>query len=159
VADGRVLMMAPHMLPPEIEDLLRLRFDMPVRLVMATPGYLNEVINKYYSREAAKAELASGPPKIATTPAAAKPADGQTPNPYRAPVSIYNLSYEERAALKKKRLMTSLMACNFTAIAVIVGLSSFTQYMLQHPVYGVLGGVACGGAAFGITWLVTESKS
>ncbi|HEV3344975.1 MAG TPA: hypothetical protein VG125_31655 [Pirellulales bacterium] len=152
VADGRVLMMAPHMLPPEIEDLLRLRFGMPVRLVLATPGHLNEVINKYYSRDAAKAELASGPSKIA-----AAPADGK-PQKAKVPVSIYSLSPEERAALKKKRLMTSLMVCNFTGIAVIVGLSTFTSYMLQHPVLGYLGGFASGGIAFGITWLVTESK-
>ncbi|HWB14329.1 MAG TPA: hypothetical protein VG826_34200 [Pirellulales bacterium] len=158
MADGRVLMMAPHMLPPEIEDLLRLRFDMPVRLVMATPGHLNEVINKYYSRDAAKAELASGPPKVADAKATAKQADSQAQNAYKAPTSIYSLSPEERAALKKKRLMTSLMVCNFTGIGVIVGLSVFTNYMLQHPVLGYLSGFVSGGVAFAVTWLVTESR-
>jgi hypothetical protein len=157
VADGRVLMMAPHMLPPEIEDLLRLRFDMPVRLVMATPGHLNEVINKYYSRDAAKAELASGPPKIAATPAAKQP-DGQAKNPYKAPVSVYSLSPEEREALKKKRLMTSFAACNFTVISIVFGLAMFTDYFNKHPWLSLLGGLACGGVVFGITWVVTEPK-
>jgi hypothetical protein len=158
VADGRVLMMAPHMLPPEIEDLLRLRFGMPVRLVLATPGHLNEVINKYYSREAAKAELASGPRKVGASAAAAKPADGQAPNPHKAPVSIYSLSPEERAALKRKNLTTSFVAFNFTVMSVVFGLYAFTQYFNLHPYLSMLGGVACGGVVFGITYVITESK-
>ncbi|MGH7135233.1 MAG: hypothetical protein ACREHD_05795, partial [Pirellulales bacterium] len=158
VADGRVLLMAPHMLPPEIEDLLRLRFGMPVRLVLATPGDINQVIAKYYSREAAQAELSAGPAKIAAKPAAAaaeKPAAAPQP---KQRVSKYSLSPEERAELKKKQTMTCLMAFNFTVILVVFGLYMFTRYFMMHPYLSMLGGVACGGIGAGITYVVTELK-
>jgi hypothetical protein len=159
VADGRVLMMAPHMLPPEIEDLLRLRFGMPVRLVLATPGHLNEVIGKYYPRDAAKAELAAGPAKIAATPAAGPAAPAVKANQApKAPTSIYNLSPEERAELKKKQQMACILAFNFTVIAVVAGLAMFTHYFSMHPWLSALGGVACGGVVAGIAYVVTSLK-
>ncbi|HQU41376.1 MAG: hypothetical protein B7Z73_01275, partial [Planctomycetia bacterium 21-64-5] len=105
VADGRVLMMAPHLLPPEIEDLLRLRFGMPVRLVLVTPGDVNQVIGKHYSREAAAAEQASGPARPvqaaapATTSAPAKPAVKAPP--------------VDKAARKKQQRMAMFIAFNF----------------------------------------------
>jgi hypothetical protein len=160
VADGRVLMMAPHLLPPEIEDLLRLRFGMPVRLVMSTPGDINQVISKYYSREAAQAELSAGPAKITT---AAKPTE-QNLNQSRAEakpkqrVSKFNLSPEERAELRKKKLMSCLVAFNFTVILVVFGLYLFTRYFMMHPYLSMLGGVVCGGVVAGITYVVTELK-
>lgn len=159
-ADGRVLIMAPHMLPPEIEDLLRLRFGMPVRLVMSTPGDINQVIAKYYPKEAAQAELSAGPPKISAKPAA------KAENPYQTPAapqpkaktSIYSLSPEERAALKKKQAMTCLAVFNFTVIFVVFGLYLFTRYFMMHPYLSMLGGIACGGVAAGVTYVVTETK-
>jgi hypothetical protein len=159
VADGRVLLMAPHMLPPEIEDLLRLRFGMPVRLVLATPGDINQVIAKYYSREAAQAELSAGPAKISAKPAAAAEAPSQSPAAQpKQRISKYSLSPEQRAELKKKQLMTCLMAFNFTVIVVVFGLYMFTRYFMMHPYLSMLGGVACGGIGAGITYVVTELK-
>lgn len=158
VADGRVLMMAPHMLPPEIEDLLRLRFGMPVRLVLATPGDINQVIARHYPREVAQAELSSGPAKVA-----AKPVAAAAENPTAAPqpkqrVSKYSLSPEERAELKKKQTMTCLMTFNFTVIGVVFGLYLFTRYFMMHPYLSMLGGVACGAVAAGVAYIVTETK-
>lgn len=159
VADGRVLIMAPHMLPPEIEDLLRLRFGMPVRLVMSTPSDINQVIAKYYSKEAAQAELASGPPKIsaAAAPKADTPAAPAAPQA-KAKTSIYSLSPEERAALKKKQAMTCLAAFNFTVIFVVFGLYLFTRYFMMHPYLSMLGGIVCGGLVAGVTYVTMEMK-
>lgn len=162
VADGRVLIMAPHLLPPEIEDLLRLRFGMPVRLVMSTPGDINQVIAKHYPKEAAQAELVSGPPKIASTPAAkteASPPTAAAASPAKQPkASLYSLSPEERAAWKKKQGMNCLVAFNFTVIAVVFGLYLFTRYFMMHPYLSMLGGVLLGGVVAGVTYVVTESK-
>ena len=157
VADGRVLMMAPHMLPPEIEDLLRLRFGMPVRIVLATPGDVNQVIAKYFPREAANAELSAGPSKIAATAPPSIPTDGQPAKP-KAPVSKYSLSPEERAALKKKQATNCIVAFNFTVMVVVFGLYLFTRYFMMHPYLSMLGGVVCGGVAAGLTYVVTELK-
>lgn len=158
VADGRVLMMAPHLLPPEIEDLLRLRFGMPVRLVLSTPGDVNQLIGKYYSREAAAAELSAGPAKItAAAPAAPAPESAAAAAPKQR-VSKFSLSPEERAALKKKQLMNCLVAFNFTVIIVVFGLYLFTRYFMMHPYLSMLGGVVCGGVVAGVTYLVSEAK-
>jgi len=52
VDDAQVLVAAPHLLAPEVEDDLRLRFGMPVRTVLCTAGSINAVLEKCYPREA-----------------------------------------------------------------------------------------------------------
>ena len=52
VDKGQVLIAAPHLLAPDVEDELRLRFAMPVRTVLCTPASINAVVEKYYPREA-----------------------------------------------------------------------------------------------------------
>ncbi len=53
VDEGQVLVAAPHLLAPEVEDELRLRFDMPVRTVLCTASSINAVVEKCYPRETA----------------------------------------------------------------------------------------------------------
>ncbi len=61
VDGGQVLVAAPHLLAPEVEDELRLRFAMPVRTVLCTGSSINPVVEKYYPREAmADAKAAGG---------------------------------------------------------------------------------------------------
>lgn len=159
VADGRVLMMAPHMLPPEIEDLLRLRFGMPVRLVLSTPGDINQVITKYYSREAAKAELSTGPAKVAAAPKAG----ADDANPYKSPaapaarVSKYNLSPEERAALAKKKRMAMLVAFNFSFMATMI-VAAVMGYTVKSFLKPAACAVLIGAIATGVTYVVGELK-
>lgn len=160
VADGRVLLMAPHMLPPEIEDLLRLRFGMPVRLVMATPGDINQVITRYYPKEAAQAELSAGPSKI-TTKSKAAPADGnpsQAPAAPAAKVSKYNLTPEERAALAKKRRMAMLIGFNFGFMATMI-IAAVLGYTVKSFIKPAACAVLIGVIAAGVTYVVNELRS
>ncbi len=60
VDEGQALVAAPHLLAPEVEDELRLRFDMPVRTVLCTAGSINAVVEKCYPRDTA-AGGAAGP--------------------------------------------------------------------------------------------------
>ena len=155
VADGRVLMMAPHLLPPEIEDLLRLRFGMPVRLVMVTPGDVNQVITKYYSRDAAAAELASGvrpadakpAPAAATTaavPSAAKPAA-------KAPAI-------DKAERKKRQRTAMIIAFNFSVMATMV-LTAISGHSLHWGfIKTAFIAVIVGVVAVVATYVVTELK-
>ena len=73
VDDGMVLVAAPHFLPPEVEDELRLRFGMPARIVLCTAGSINAVVEKYYPRDA----IASAP---AGAPAGAGGTSGGSPS-------------------------------------------------------------------------------
>ena len=54
--DGNTLLVAsPNPLSPDVEDDLRLRFDMPVRTVLCTPGAANARIAQFYTKEPSKA--------------------------------------------------------------------------------------------------------
>ncbi|MDZ7617516.1 MAG: hypothetical protein U1E05_10955, partial [Patescibacteria group bacterium] len=70
VDEGKVLVATPHLLAPEVEDELRLRFAMPIRTVLCTAASINAVVDKYYPRDAAP----TLPPGSNAT--AARPADG-----------------------------------------------------------------------------------
>jgi hypothetical protein len=57
IDDGQLLVASPNILSPQVEEELRLRLDMPVRLLICTPSQINDVINDKYSREAASAQI------------------------------------------------------------------------------------------------------
>jgi len=76
IDDNQLLVASPNPLAPEVEDQLRLRFGIPVRSVLCTPRAVNELIAKYYSREA----LAEAAYEAAAAAAAAKRASA-TPKP------------------------------------------------------------------------------
>ncbi len=72
VDDNQLLVASPIPLVPAVEDPLRLRFGMPVRSVLCTPRSVNELLPKYYSKEA----MAAAAYDAAAAAAAAKKAGG-----------------------------------------------------------------------------------
>ena len=80
--EGLLLVAAPSPLHPDVEDDLRLRFDMPVRTVLVAPNVIAEMVASYYSPErlaairAAVGEAVSdaGKKKSKSKTAAPKPA-------------------------------------------------------------------------------------
>jgi len=154
VDDGRLLVVAPHQLPPEIEDQLRLRYDMPVRTVLCTPSSINEVITKYYPREQAAAELAAGPPKIDSQPAKT----GAKAAAEEKPARRTSVDPAEREAAKKKRNMVALVAFNFGTMATIFG-EIVAGYSLQAGMLkSIFIAIVAGGVVGGVTWVVMEMK-
>lgn len=110
IDDNQLLVASPNPLAPEVEDQLRLRFGIPVRSVLCTARAVNELIGKYYSREAlaeaayeaaaaaaaakragAGAKTAAKPPAKPEVqgepPPAAKPQTPQEPKPEPVPAS------------------------------------------------------------------------
>jgi hypothetical protein len=104
--EGQLLMASPNLLLPDVEEELRLRFNMPVRTVLCTPASLNAVIAEHYPRDAA--EPAAPTAKKAKQPATKKAA----PKPQSEP-----LSQEEKARRQK---LFVVIAFNVTVIMVIV---------------------------------------
>lgn len=152
--DGRVLVMAPHLLPPEIEDLLRLRFGVPVRMVLCTPADVNQVIAKHFPKEAAAAEMAAGPAKRAAK-AATEPKEKAAAQP--SPQA--GLTYEQKKEAKKQRLITTILIANVCAILFMIVLATATRFLVEHSrVVGALVGIAFWAVAFGVTWVITELK-
>ncbi len=68
VDDGKVLIAAPHLLAPDVEDELRLRFAMPVRTVLCTASSINAVVEKYYPRDTGVSTPAGGGTSAVGTP-------------------------------------------------------------------------------------------
>lgn len=130
VDDGRLLVISPNPLLPEVEDQLRLRLDLPVRTVLCTPAAIHEVINKYYPRSAAAAEMAGAPPpRPAPTPAAAATQTASTtaaqtasaPVAQAPPAKQTPASSEEA---RKERLLYTIVAFNFTFFGWVLLTSS-----------------------------------
>jgi hypothetical protein len=70
VDDDKLLVACVHQIDHELEDELRLRFNLPIRNVLATPHAISQAIGKYYA------------PGARSEPAAAKPeapAKGEKP--------------------------------------------------------------------------------
>jgi hypothetical protein len=81
IDDKQLLMASPNPLDPNVEEELRLRFNMPVRTVLCTPANIDEVIAKYVPRDATAAPPPMPMPEEA--PAAA-PAKGSEAAPAKA---------------------------------------------------------------------------
>jgi hypothetical protein len=148
IDDGRLLMVSPNPLAPEVEDQLRLRFGVPVRTVLCTPGSIHEAINKYFPREAAAAQLAAGPAKPA---AAAKPAE-KTAAPATPAAAI---DPEQRAGNKKRRLLFTVLGFNFAVFAFGM-VSLFTRLALELGVWFYPVGALVGALGAGAMWIVAE---
>jgi len=52
VTDGKLLLASPTPINPDVEQELRMLFDMPVRSVICVPNQVNEAIAKYYPKDA-----------------------------------------------------------------------------------------------------------
>ncbi len=73
IAAEQLLVASPNPLVPDIEEELRLRFEMPVRTVLCTASGINAAVAKYYPRDAvAPAAVPSASSKPASKPAAKK---------------------------------------------------------------------------------------
>jgi len=111
--EGAVVVASPKPLKPEIEEQLSLRFGAPIRPVICTKAAIDDAIAKYYSREAAAAQM-NAVPQASTSgaAAAAAPKEGGT-----------KIS---KAELRKKK----------SKIAMVAGMLSFTFTVIFSTLMG-----------------------
>ncbi len=120
---GQLLMASPNPLIPDVEEELRLRFEMPVRTVLCTPASINAVIAEHYPRDAAT--------PVKPKKSAAKPA-----KPKREPSS---LTPEEKS---KRRRNSALIPFNLTVMGYIIfRLTTGTLGLLDMAIAAGLGAV------------------
>ncbi len=159
VDDGTMLLASPVPLRPEVEDELRLRLGMPVRSVLCTPAAINNVVAKYYPKEAAAAEMAAGTAtpgaQTASANAQADGADGEADGAKaKQPVA----SPETLAEVKKRQLMITLVTFNFMFIGSMLYLTSIrrppTAFFTSLGISVVLAGIVAG-----TTYLVQKLTS
>lgn len=119
VDDDRVLVACVDEPGSELEDEVRLRFNMPIRPVIATPLAINQAIAKYYAPGARDESVASTPGKGSGKKGAAKAAGTPKPAPAKRKE---RLSEEEKA--QRKQIGILLMCWT------VVGLSLLDTFVL-----------------------------
>lgn len=146
LVDGNELLMAsPNPLDPNVEEELRLRFSMPVRTVLCTPGNVNTVVEKHVPRDASAQP--APPPAAATQPAAAAETAAAQPAGEAAPAKAAPtgpMTDEE----KKQRRDIAIIAAMGTGIVTInallwgVGMSGMLSILIGVTAAAVAGGAA-----------------
>ncbi len=154
MADAKHLLMAsPTPLVPDVEEELRLRFEMPVRTVLCTPSQVNEAIADFFPRDApdpgpvTAKKKGKGKKKDKDGAKASKPAKEEAEGE--------PLSDEE---FKKRRTVGSAVVLN-----VAVWGSAAVQYVMAGAeliswplLMGISFGI--GLVAGGITWMVLSKR-
>lgn len=140
--EGELLMASPNPLIPDVEEELRLRFNMPVRTVLCTPSSINAMVAKLYPRDAGGPAPARAPKRPALRPAP-RPA---APRPESPP-----LSQDEKT---RRWLKFAVVAFNVTIIVCMIVLSILRGGMSFLGGWDFVGAVflalLAGAVAFGI---------
>ena len=108
---------------------------MPIRSVLCLPASANELVNKFYSREALEAEKAAGKPRAgqaAGSSTGGTPADAGSPAP------------DTPEAAKQRKLIT-FMSFNFSFVfyrilMAVLGRSGYGVLLLGFPLAGMIAG-------------------
>ncbi len=111
--EEQVLVASPHPLVPDVEQDLRLRFGKVVRTVLCTPASINDLVTKYYPRDAVAAAPTAAAAKAAPEPTAS--AAEAKPKPKKKESAP--LSPEEKQKLIKN---TAILSFNITAMAYVM---------------------------------------
>ena len=160
VTDDKLLLASPTPINPDVEQELRMLFDMPVRSVICVPQQVNEAIAKFYPKDA-KQFVVRGTGDSTMSAAEAleqaaldRKADRaskkkemkkvETPSEPATPMS-------EEA--EKERLQATIVAFNLSVMTTmgtayfLTGLAS-TLHIISAGLVGILFGVATAGATF-----------
>ncbi len=142
---GRLLVACAHEPTPDLEDEIRLRYEMPMRPVLAVPRQISQAIARYYApgtRDEAVAEQAAGS-RESGQKAAAKKKKPPRPGGPRAP-----LSDEE----KRNRRNLSIIAICWSVLIPMVLLSMTTELSGLVRTVVSLGTGALAAAVLRLTW-------
>lgn len=145
ISEGRLLMASPNPLVPDVEEELRLRFNMPVRSVLCTAVSVNQAIAKYFPRDAATT------PAPVKRPAAAKPAPTEpAPEaPPAAPVVVDKEQARKRALLAVATFALTVFLC--AAVKALLFKAPYNALTAgAFAVFFVIAAVAA-GAAFAVS--------
>jgi type II secretion system (T2SS) protein E len=157
MADAQHLLMAsPTPLVPDVEEELRLRFEMPVRTVLCTPSQVNEAIADFFPRDAPDPGPVKASKKKGKDKKKGKGKDAEkAAKPAKEEAEGERLSDEE---FKKRRTVGSAIVLN-VAVWGSVGI----QYLIAgvepvNPIVAIGIGFGIGLAAGGITWAVLSKR-
>lgn len=138
VDSGQLLMASPNLINPDVEEELRLRFNMPVRSVLCTPANINEAIAKFVPRDG------SLPEPMPAAEVATQQAAGAAPVAAPAAARTGPMSAEE---IKGRRDM-AIVSFNLTVMIMMGVLWKFlekgfwTSAMIAMPAAAIAAAIA-----------------
>ena len=140
---GKLILASPEPISIDVEDELRMIFDMPVSSAICTPQQVNAAIAKYYPRDAVQ-QVYRGSQDDAQ--ADSKPAKQPKPKKQKAVVETVELT----EAAKKNRVKLALVCFNFAFLLGAAGI----YFGAKHPRTWMIvaAGLALGLIAGGIGW-------
>ncbi|MDR2115986.1 MAG: hypothetical protein LBP87_06365 [Planctomycetaceae bacterium] len=147
---GQLLLASPKPVNPDVEEELRMVFEMPVRSTICVPAEVNAAIAKYYPRDAVQLVRKTD----GSTAAVKGTSAAKTTKNSKANSEIAEPMNDEE---KKNRLMNSIVAFNFSVMVICIGFfylhipPGLHNHWLQFPVLGLIG-VIVGSIAALITW-------
>ncbi|MBQ7813532.1 MAG: hypothetical protein IJ387_03445, partial [Thermoguttaceae bacterium] len=144
---GKLILASPEPLSLDVEDELRLIFDMPTRCAICTPQQVNAAIEKYYPRGAVRQVVE-------------RAADGSTAKqdakPKAAPKQkAAKETVELSKAAQKNRLKLTIVCFNFGVMLGTVG-STLAMKAGMGKAIGI--GVAVGAIAATIAWFCAPKE-
>lgn len=144
---GRLILASPTPVGVDVEDELRMLFNMPVRCAICTPKQINAAIAKYYPRDAVQ--------RIVPTGGDADDAEvAETPKKKKAPKAVKRRNDDEEEmspAAKKNRLKLTLVCFNFGFMAGAFGVYFAMKHAPTPRI--VIAGLLVGAIAGTIAWL------
>ena len=141
---GKLILASPEPLSLDVEDELRLIFDMPTRCAICTPQQVNAAIEKYYPRGAVR-QIVKRDADGGAAPQDAKATKEKGAKKAKEPRETVELS----AAAKKNRTKLALVCFNFGFMAGMFGM----KLGMSAPTWKALAvGVVVGAIASGIAW-------
>lgn len=157
VDQGNLIVASPTPVNPDVEEELRLLFDMPVRSAICIPAQINTAIAKYYPRDAVQM-VVKKTGKPTETPAKkekTKKAKPSKPEPEDDEYNEVNLDAEQ----KKQRILATIVAFNLCLILIVGLLPNFFPKMtvFKFP-YSIGTALVVGGIAAAITWMVKSKE-
>ncbi|MBR4833966.1 MAG: hypothetical protein IKU86_06515 [Thermoguttaceae bacterium] len=144
---GKLILASPEPLSLDVEDELRMLFDMPTRCAICAPQQVNAAIEKYYPRGAVRQVVE-------------RAADGSTSTKEAAPKAAKKQkaakeTVELSSAAKKNRLKLTIVCFNFGVMLGAVG-STLAMKAGMGKAVGV--GVAVGAIAAAIAWFCAPKE-
>jgi hypothetical protein len=152
LADAQHLLMAsPTPLVRDVEEELRLRFEMPVRTVLCTPSQVNEAIADFFPRDAPDPGPVKAKKKGKEKAKDKGKGQEKAEKPGKEKVEGEPLTDDE---FKKRRITGATIALNVTLWLTVAG-QWFTQGIEPVSPYrifglGILAGLVVGGIAWGV---------
>ena len=144
---GKLILASPEPLGVDVEDELRMLFEMPVSYAICTPQQINAAIAKYYPRDAVQQIVQRSGDAKADAPVAPV----KVKKPKTASVEkVYT------PAAKKNRVKISIVCFNFAFMAGVFG----ATFLMKHPglplKIGI--GLALGAVAFAAAWFLAPAS-